>query len=164
MTTVHEERVQRAERLTRGVDRPVGALLGDLTQQLTLLISNEFALAKAEAGEKVSRLVSDVAAVAIGGAIAFAGFIVLLLAAVAGLAEVLPPNMALWLSPLIVGVVVIIVGYALLQGGISRARRHDLALSRTTESMIRNKEFAQDTLRRDRDPLRRDDSVKEDMR
>lgn len=154
----HEERVHERSAT------PIGVLLTSLARELTELINNEFALARAEAGEKISRLLTDVGAMAIGGAVLFAGFLVLLMAAVAGLAEFLPPDMAAWLSPLIVGVLVLLIGYALLQTGISRMRRQDLTMDKTSQSMARNKSLAQDAIRRDRSPMRRDGAPKEEVR
>src|SRR5512139_3165331 len=89
-------------RVTARRDRTLTGLFADLWRETSTLLRDEVALAKAELHEKVAQLGSGVSAVAAGGAILFAGFVVLLFAAVAGLALVLPPEHASWLAPLIV--------------------------------------------------------------
>src|SRR3970282_1875549 len=83
--------------------RSLIALFSDLWRETSTLVHEEAELAKAEMAEKVSQVGTGVAAIAIGGAIIFAGFIVLLFAAVNGLAMMLPPDHAEWLPPLILG-------------------------------------------------------------
>src|SRR5687767_10360036 len=90
--------------------RSLTQLFSDLWRQTTTLLREEAELAKAEMSEKVSQVGSGLTSVAIGGAIAFAGFLLLLFAASNGLAQVLSPELAPWLAPLIVGAVVIVVG------------------------------------------------------
>jgi xanthine/uracil permease len=100
------------------------------------------ALATAEISEKVSRAETGIASLAVGGAILFAGFLVLLAAAVGGLAQVLPPDYAAWLAPLIVGVVVAVIGWILLAQGRGKLKANDLKLSRTGRSLRRDTELA----------------------
>ena len=101
----------------------------------------EAELAKAEISEKVSQLGSGVAAIAAGGAILFAGFIVLLFAAVNALAMFLPPEHAAWLAPLIVGLLVMIVGYIALSKGRKEMKAESLKPSRTMDSLRRDTEL-----------------------
>ena len=62
----------------------------------------EATLAKVELSEKVSQVATGAGEIATGGAVLFAGFIVLLFAAVGALEHVLPEPHAGWLAPLIV--------------------------------------------------------------
>lgn len=125
-------------------DRSLSSLISDLTQQTYTLVRKEAALAKAEMSQKVSQLGAGIAALAIGGAVAFAGFLVLLEAVVAKLAEALPPDSANWLSPLIVGAAVAIVGVILLMIGRSNLDAQNLLPQRTINSLQRDRELAKE--------------------
>jgi hypothetical protein len=125
-------------------ERSLLGLFADLWRQTSTLIHDEVALARAEISEKASQVGSGVAAVATGGAIAFAGFLVLLLAAVAALMRVLPEAYALWLSPLIVGASVMIVGFLVLAGGRRELSANSLKPERTIESVRRDARLAKE--------------------
>jgi hypothetical protein len=88
-------------------------LLRRLMDELSMLFRQEVALARAEIVESLSAAKAGVASLAAGGAVLFAGLLVLLAAAVLGLAEVI----AAWLAALIVGVIVGITGYLMVQAG-----------------------------------------------
>ena len=66
--------------------RRMTGLVSDLWRQSTALLMDEVELAKAEMAEKTTHVAVSGGAIAIGGAVLFAGFIVLLLAAVNALA------------------------------------------------------------------------------
>jgi hypothetical protein len=120
-------------------DRPLGSLLGDLMADLTELVSKEIQLAKAELSEKVSQATAGVTSLAIGGLVAFAGLLVLLDAAVYGVAALLG-DAPLWAAALIVGVVVLGIGMVLLLKGRSNLSAENLAPKRTVEAMRQNVE------------------------
>jgi hypothetical protein len=121
--------------------RSLIGLFSDLFRETSTLVHEEAELAKAEISEKVSQLGSGVAAIAAGGAILFAGFIVLLFAAVNALAMFLPPEHAAWLAPLIVGLLVMIVGYIALSKGRKEMKAESLKPSRTMDSLRRDTEL-----------------------
>ncbi len=126
-------------------ERSVGSLISDLFQKSALLVRKEIQLGKAEMNEKVSQRGSAIGALAVGGAIAFAGLLVLLGAAVLGLIEVWPPaQIHPWLAPLVVGGIVALIGLVVLAVGRKNMRLHNLALSRTVESVRRDKEFVKE--------------------
>ncbi len=110
-------------------------LFGDLWRQTTRLVHQEAALAKAELSEKIGHMALGIGGIAAGGAVIFAGFIILLSSAVNALAPYLPPNMAAWLSPLIVGLVIIIIGYIIYASGKSALDASNLKPSRTVASL-----------------------------
>jgi lipopolysaccharide export LptBFGC system permease protein LptF len=112
-------------------------LLRRLMDELTLLFRQEMALATAELTHALSKLTSAVTAIATGGAVAFAGFLVLLAAAVLGLANVVAP----WLAALIVGGVVTAVGIALLLAGRKKLDPAELKPRLSPESIRRDKEI-----------------------
>jgi hypothetical protein len=127
--------------------RSLVGLFSDLFRETSTLVHEEAQLAKAEISEKVSQLGTGVAAIAAGGAILFAGFIVLLFAAANGLAMLLPPEHAAWLAPLIVGVIVMIVGYISLSKGRKEFKAESLKPSRTMESLRRDTQLVKEHLR-----------------
>ncbi|MCG7598311.1 phage holin family protein [Halomonas sp. McH1-25] len=120
----------------------LGSLLSSLTHELTSLVRKEIELAKAEMGEKGSQAASGVGAIAAAGAILLSGFLVLLAAAVFGLNTVLPPETTPWLSALIVGGVVVIIGLIMLQSGRKKLKAQSLMPSRTMASLRNDKELA----------------------
>jgi hypothetical protein len=127
--------------------RSLVALFSDLWRETMTLLRDEAALAKAEMSQKVSQVSSGIGALAIGGAITLAGFIVVLIAASAFIAQFLPPDVAVWLGPLIVGGVVMIVGLIALAKGRSNLKAGNLGPTRTAESLKRDAELAKEHLR-----------------
>lgn len=121
----------------------VGELFQELAHETSNLFSLEVALAKAELSQKASQAGKDVGFLAIGGAVAYAGFLVLLLAVVIGLANLIPA----WLSALIVGAVVAIIGYALVRKGLNDLRRWSPAPEQTIESLQADKRMVQEQMR-----------------
>lgn len=94
--------------------RSLSGLFTDLWRDTTILIREEAALAKSELMEKGSLAVSGMAWLAVGGAVVLIGALFLLVAAVVGLAMLLPEEVGPWLAPLIAGIVIIPIGLALL--------------------------------------------------
>ena len=128
------------------VHRPIAGLFSDLWRETTTLVHDEMELAKVELTQRVSDAGRGAGAVAIGGAIVFAGVLVLLGAAVAALWMVLPPELAPWLSPLIVGAIVCIVGAIALRSGQQRLKAQNLAPRRTLESLRQDRQLAREHL------------------
>lgn len=126
----------------RDDDRSVPRLLADFTRETTALLQDEVALVRSEANEKIGQIGRGVTTMAVGGGILFAGFLVLLQSVVIALNYIWGPNLA-WLSPLIVGGVVFIIGWIVAAWGRGRMRAENLRPHRTIEE-----------LRRDRDLLR----------
>lgn len=132
---------------TQGQGRSLVGLFSDLFRETSTLVHEEAQLAKAEISEKVSQLGTGVAAIAAGGAILFAGFIVLLFAAVNALAMFLPPEHAAWLAPLIIGLIVMIAGYISLSKGRKELKAEGLKPSRTMESLRRDTQLVKEHLK-----------------
>ena len=104
-----------------------------------MLVRQEVALAKAEISEKAAQIGRRIACLAAGALLAFAGVLGLLVAAGAGLyvglATVMDPDIALWLAPLIVGLVVGVIGLALAGASITSLKHQDLAPRKTLDSL-----------------------------
>jgi hypothetical protein len=127
-----------------GENRSLVALFSDLFRETSTLVHQEAQLAKAELSEKVSDVGKGIAGIAIGGAIIFAGFIVLLFAASNGLALLLPPEHADWLAPLIVGLAVIVLGFIALGIGKHELSKSNLTPSRTMDSLRRDTDLVKE--------------------
>ncbi len=112
-------------------NRSLGDLFKELSDETKLLVRQEVALAKKEASESMRKGMRNAGYAAGGGFVAYAGFIVALM----GLGLLLGLFMPDWLGLLIVGVVVVIIGYALLQKGINGFKKTDFALDRTMRTL-----------------------------
>ena len=126
--------------------RPLAGLFSDLWRETTTLVHDEVELAKADISDKVTQAGRGIGAVAAGGAVLFAGFIVLLFAAVGALEMVLPPEQAPWLAPLIVGAVVTLIGAIALSSGKKKLQAENLKPTRSIDSLRRDRDVAKEHL------------------
>ena len=116
-----------------GEDRSIGELFGELSQDMALLVRQETQLAKTEMQQKLSKVTTDLVALATGGIVAYLGglaltaFVILLL--------VDPIGLKPWLAALIVGVVLGVVGWMMLQRGLTELKRTDPTPRRAVDSI-----------------------------
>jgi hypothetical protein len=127
-------------------DKSLGALISDLTRETVDLVRQEIALGRAEISQKITAAQAGLASVAIGGAVALAGMLLILLAVVNGVALVLPPDKAPWLAPLLVGIVVIAFGYGMLKAGTAKLKPDHLVPERTVNSLMRDKNIVKERM------------------
>ena len=127
-----------------GADRSLGELLGDLARDTGTLVRQEVQLAKTELGENAARAARDVGVLAVGGLVAYAGFLGLLAAATLGLvAAGLEP----WLAALLVGAVIALVGAVLVRRGLGALKREELAPRQTVETLKEDAQWAKQQVR-----------------
>lgn len=126
-------------------DRSIPDLLGDLVDQTSTLVRKEIQLARAEMSEKVSVVGAAGASIAIGGVLLLAALIVLLQAAVAALVEY--AHLSATVSAFIVAVIVALIGYGVLRGGLSRLQASNLTPDRTVAQLSRDAEVAKEQVR-----------------
>lgn len=136
----------------RREERSVTDLLRELRDETVDLFRQEIALAKTEMQEKVSRLSRNSMYVAMGGGVLGAGALFILLAATAGLYAAMvtadvSPLLALWVSPLIVGVAVAIIGYGMLKKGQHTIKEESLVPEKTVQSLKEDKEWTASKIR-----------------
>jgi uncharacterized membrane protein YqjE len=124
-------------------DRSITTLLSDLASETILLIRQEVALMKAELSEKFSRIGQGAGALGAGALLAFSGWLVLLAAAVLGLATVVPA----WIAALIVALVVLAIAGVLFFIGKNRFDADSLTPRRTLRSLREDEEWLRDRLR-----------------
>jgi hypothetical protein len=114
-------------------ERTFSELLGQLSQDLTLLMRQELQLAKTEISEKISRATSDAVSLAAGGLVAYAGA----LALVAGIILVLNQVMGLaaWLAAVLVSLVLGIIGFVMVRGALRNLKRIEPTPQRTVKTI-----------------------------
>ena len=124
----------------------IGSLLSDLRSETTTLLRQEVALAKAELTEKATRAGKNTLAIATGGAVAYAGLIVLLL----GIGQLLGRGVAAmgldgeaaaWLGPVIVGSIAGLIGWSMLATAKKTLKAESLSLPETMGSLQDDKRW-----------------------
>src|SRR4028119_1491900 len=95
-------------------ERSIGELFAELARETSTLVRQEVQLAKTEMTQKVTSAGKDAGLIGAGGALAYAGLLAVLAAVIIGLGQLIP----MWLSALIVGLVVVGIGYLLIQRGL----------------------------------------------
>jgi hypothetical protein len=123
-------------------DVSVTGLIKSLADDVTHLFSQEVALAKTEVRSAIKDIKAGVLSLAIGLGILFAGFIVLLGAAVAALALI----METWLAALIVGGVVCIIGLILLMKAKNALDPESMVPNRTIDSLKKDEAMVRRTV------------------
>ena len=123
-------------------DRSIGELFGQLSQDMTLLVRQELQLARAEMSDKISRLTNNLISVGAGGFVAYLGGLALVAALILAIRDL--ANISLAVSALIVGAVLAIAGYVMLNRGLKELKRVDLAPRRTVESLKDDVQWAKE--------------------
>jgi hypothetical protein len=117
----------------RQQERSIGELFGQLTQDMTLLVRQEVQLARTEMTEKLSRFTTNLISVGAGGFVAYLGGLALMAALILAIRDL--ANISLAWSALIVGAVLAIFGYVMLQRGMKELKGADLAPRRSVENI-----------------------------
>jgi|GraSoiStandDraft_39_1057311.scaffolds.fasta_scaffold144306_2 hypothetical protein len=125
-------------------ERALGELFGDLARDMGVLVRQEVGLATTEIAHKATGAARDVAIVAVGGLVAYAGLLGILAALVIGLAAA---GLSWWQAALAVGVVVAIVGAVVVQRGMAALKRVDFAPRATLETLKEDTQWAKDQMR-----------------
>ena len=112
-------------------ERSIGELLGSVTGDLSTLVQQEITLAKTEIQQTIAQAVKDIVFVVLGGFFAYTGLLALIAAAILGLANVVAP----WLSALIIGGVIALVGVVLLLRGVNNVQNLDVVPERTAQTV-----------------------------
>lgn len=131
---------------TNQVDqRSFAELIRELRDESVALVREEVALAKTEVGEKVSRVGRNTAMLVVGGAVAHLGLIFLLLAMSEGLNAMFiaadMPFHGQWLAPLIVGLVVGIIGVAVLMTAKNTLANTSVVPQKTVQTLKDDKQW-----------------------
>jgi fatty acid desaturase len=124
-------------------ERSIGELLGDLMQQTGTLVRQEVKLATTELSDKASRVGKDIGALAVGGAVAYAGFLALLAAIIIGLGQL---GLPWWIAALIVGVVVVAIGGFMVQKGLTALKHQNMMPQQTITSLKEDQTWAKEQI------------------
>jgi len=119
-------------------NRSLGELFGDLGRQVGTLVRQEVDLAKVELSQKASQTGRNVASLAVGGLIAYAGLLIVLMGIAFLLVQV---GLDASIAFLIVGLIVLAIGGFLVWRGMQQMREMDLAPRQTVETMKENVEM-----------------------
>ncbi len=131
---------------TTATQEPVSDLFRDLRDESINLVRQQIELAKEETTEKVSKLLRNSAYLAAGGLVAYAGIIYLLLGINyllvdafegAGLAR----DTSLWLSPIILGAVVGLVGFILVRKAIDTFKHTSVVPEKAINSLKEDRQW-----------------------
>jgi len=124
-------------------DRSLGDLFGDLARDMGTLVSQEVTLARTEIAETATRVGKDIAVLAVGGLVAYAGLLAIIAAVIVLIAD---RGVPLWLSALIVGAIVAAVGYILVQRGITALKSQNLTPRQTIASIKEDTQWAKEQI------------------
>lgn len=128
----------------RREDQTIGDLFSELSREMTTLVRQEIDLARIEMTQKASRVGRNVAFLAAGGAVVYAGVLAIMAAIILGLAAL---GVALWLSALVVGLIVVGGGYFLVNQALTSLKQEELAPRQTIRSLNEDKEWVKEQLR-----------------
>ena len=123
-------------------ERSIGELFGELSQDIGLLVRQEAQLAKTEMQAKLSRVTGDLVSLAAGGIVALVGGLAITAAIILLLID--PIGVKPWLAALIVGALMGIVGWVMLQRGLKDLKRTDPTPRRTVETIKEDIQWAKE--------------------
>lgn len=131
----------------------IANLLKDLRDNLAILVRQEIELARTELTENARGACRHLATMIVGGGVAFAGTILLLIgcasAAAVGLAALgLKPEIAVWLGPLLVGALVVGMGLSVLQAAKRRFQSRSWMPTRTVQTLKEDTSWAKEKIQR----------------
>ena len=124
-------------------ERSLGDLFSDLSRETTTLVRQEIQLAKAELTQSATEAARGIGMLVAGGAVAYAGLLFVLLAIVFGLIEA---GWDAWLSALVVGLVVVVIGAILVLRARESLKPANLAPRRTVETLKEDQEWAKEQI------------------
>jgi hypothetical protein len=124
----------------RREERSLGDLFSELANETGNLVRQEIKLARTEITHKATSAGKDVGMIGAGGALAYAGLLALIAAVIIGLGELIP----MWLSALIVGLVVVGIGYMLIQRGLTALKQIDPMPTQTIATLKEDKDWVKE--------------------
>lgn len=121
----------------------IGQLLSEISTDMSTLVRKEIELARAETSEKISRATRSATILVAGGLVAYAGVIVMLIAAAILLGAVMP----YWLSSLIVGLVVLVIGAVMIVSGKNTIANMSVVPEKTVQTLQEDAQWAKEQVR-----------------
>jgi hypothetical protein len=148
-TERYSEMQRNAQRrgFVSGDGRSVAGLLRDISTETVSLVRQELDLAKAEMREKLDVYQRSTMTLGAGALLLLAALLTGLWALNTGLTALLAQSMdldvAVWLSPLILTVVLGAIGWGMVRGATSRMKEEGLVPRQTTTALRDDKRWAQ---------------------
>ena len=123
-------------------ERSIGELFGELSQDMGLLVRQEAQLAKTEMQSKLTKVTGDLVSLAAGGVVAMVGGLAITAAVILLLID--PIGLKPWLAALLVGAILGIAGWVMLQRGLKDLKRTDPTPRRTVETIKEDIQWAKE--------------------
>jgi Putative Actinobacterial Holin-X, holin superfamily III len=131
--------------------RSIGDLIRELADEGRALLRNEVSLVKAELSEKVHVYERNTSRIAIGGALLLAalffGLWALNMGITALLTLVVAEEIAVWLAPLLIAVILAFVGRGMVKGGTEEIRHEGIVPERTTATLRDDARWAKEQVK-----------------
>ena len=128
--------------------RSVGDLIRELADEGRTLLRNEVSLVKAELTDKVHVYEKNSSRIAIGSAFLLAALFFVLWAVNMGvtalLTLVVETEIAVWLAPLILGILLAVIGRGMVRGGAEEIRHEGIVPERTAQTLRDDTRWAKD--------------------
>lgn len=135
----------RVDRSEYRDERSLGELVRELTAESSTLLRQEVELAKSELHETVHTYTSNAGALAIGGALLLAALFGVLITINRGLtvllANMMDVEIAIWLAPLILTVVIGLVGLSMVKKAMNAIGANSLVPKQTIETLQEEKQW-----------------------
>ncbi|HEY9462347.1 MAG TPA: phage holin family protein [Vicinamibacterales bacterium] len=112
--------------------RSLGEMFADLARETRSLIHQEIELAKTELSQNASRIVPSLTMIVAGALIAYGGMLAIVAGIVLGLIAI---GLVAWAAALVGGLVIAVIGYALVRAGMASFRPQDLKPRQTIETL-----------------------------
>ncbi|PWT71587.1 MAG: phage holin family protein [Chloroflexi bacterium] len=127
---------------TENKEDALGDLLSQLISQTSALVQREIDLARTEMSQKVAQVSRGARMIAIGGALAYAGFLAILATAVIALVEY--ASLPWWVATLAVGALTLVIGLFVAMGGSRALQLQHLAPQKTLQMLKEDAEWARE--------------------
>ena len=126
--------------------KSIGVLFRDVVDKTRGLLREELRLAKAEVREQVALAGRNLAWIGAGAGLALAAILILCIALNRGLvvlfSQFMAPDIAEWLVPLLLGLVLAAVGAVLIAKGVNTLRDHlNLVPEKTKQTLKEDREW-----------------------
>jgi hypothetical protein len=136
----------RAERVAAEVGKPISVLFRDVVDKIRGLLREELRLAKAEVREQLELAGRNLVWIGAGAGLALAAVLILCIALNRGLtvlfSQFMAPEIAVWLVPLLLGVVLAAAGAVLIAKGMHTLREHfNLVPEKTKQTLKEDREW-----------------------
>lgn len=124
---------------TASEERSLGELFASLSKDTITLARQEIELAKTELSEKASEAARNMAGLVVGGVVAYAALILILVAVAFKLADV----METWLAFLLVGAIVALIGLVTVRKSLASLKLVSFVPQKTIDTLKESKAWVQ---------------------